>query len=108
VAHWLSHRVPWFLGYCLVALTLLALRAHRTFGPIRVPTPENEVPPSPDVASFAAHRRFADFYGAGVLNDFYEQWMPLLPLALLCRHDPVYWMVAVGHVLAFRGPLRRR
>ena len=104
LSHWLSQHLPWFAAYSITVLVLLALRARRTFGPVRPPPGELDEQDDP---AFVTHRRFADFYGSGVLNDYYEQWMPLLPLALLCVQDPAYCIVAVGHVLAFRGPLNR-
>jgi hypothetical protein len=60
-----------------------------------------------DRARAYRRRRFADYIGAWVLNDFYEKWLPLFPLVALTVREPWYAVVAGAHLILFRSALPR-
>jgi 4-hydroxybenzoate polyprenyltransferase len=50
-------------------------------------------------------RSWADLLDSWTFNHFYERWMPLFPLVALSVADPMYLLVATGHLLLFRSAL---
>ena len=100
LAFLLSGSVPWFVAYAMIVSGILALRARgEALRTNSVETTARTVP--------QRHRRFADFLGSWVLNDFFEKWMPLYPLVLLSIADPRFGIVATLHVLLFKTALPR-
>jgi 4-hydroxybenzoate polyprenyltransferase len=96
-----STATPCFVAYVGIALTILTARMLR----------EVKRRAKEESARYRARahrlRSWADLLGAWTLNDFYEKWMPLFPLAALSVTDPMYLLVATGHVLLFRSALPR-
>jgi len=96
-----STAMPYFAAYVGAALAILTLRMLRE---VKRRAKEES---ARDRTRADRLRSWADLLGAWTLNDFYEKWMPLFPLAALSVTEPMYLLVAMGHVLLFRSALPR-
>jgi 4-hydroxybenzoate polyprenyltransferase len=97
-----STATPYFVAYVTVAFAILTARM------LREAKRRAEDRSARHRAGVHRLRSWADLLGAWTLNDFYEKWMPLFPLVALSVTDPMYLLVATGHVLLFRSSTRNR
>jgi 4-hydroxybenzoate polyprenyltransferase len=94
-----STAMPYLAAYVSVAFAILTVRMLRES--------KRRAREESDRYRVRAYRlrSWADLLGSWTLNHFYERWMPLFPLLALSVADPMYLLVATGHILLFRSAL---